>query len=133
MHKKFVVVRKSMLKILLADRLETARNAAKLHLSRYADEWQVVADAADEASLLAQLEESCPDVVILHVGVMKRPLSELVIQLRAICPEISVLVTSGDPDMESTVLTTGADAFMYLGNSPARLVTKLRIIQSENM
>ena len=129
----FVVARKSMLQILLVNRLEMARNAAKLYLSRYADEWQVVAEAADEASLLAQLKSSCPDVVILYIDVVKRPLSELIIQLRAICPEISVIVTSGDPDMETIVLKAGANAFLYLGNSPASLVTKLRIIQSENM
>ena len=132
-HVIFAAVIKSMLQILLANRLEMARNAAKLYLSRYADEWQVVAEAADEASLLAQLKSSCPDVVVLYIGVVKRPLPELIIQLRAICTEISVIVTSGDPNMETIVLKAGANAFLYLGNSPASLVTKLRIIQSDNM
>jgi DNA-binding NarL/FixJ family response regulator len=120
-----------MLRILLADRSETARNATKLYLSRYAGEWQVVTEADDEPSLLSWLEDSCPDVVVLHIGVAEQPLPDLVAQLRAICPQVNVIVASGDPDMETIVLTAGANAFLYLGNSPASLVTKLRIVRSD--
>ena len=120
-----------MLRVILADRSETARSATKLYLSRFADEWQVVAEAKDEPSLLSRLEETCPDVVVLHIDVAKQPLTMLIAQLHEVCPQVNVIVTSGDPNMESSALKAGADDFSYLGNSPTTLVTKLRIIQSE--
>lgn len=131
MHEIFVVARKSMLRILLVDRSETARSATKLYLSRFADEWRVVAEANNEPSLLSRLEKTCPDVVVLHIGVAKQPLNMLIAQLHEVCPQVNVIVTSGDPDMESLALKAGADTFLYLGNSPATLVTQLRIVQSE--
>ncbi len=122
-----------MLRILLADRLASARSATRLHLSRYADEWQVVGEAEDEAALLAQVTEQCPDVLILHVGLTARSLSDLIVALRVICPDVSVLVSSGGGDMETAAFAAGADAFMYLGDPPAKLLTKLRILQSERL
>ena len=122
-----------MLRILLADRLASTSSATRLHLSRYADEWQVVGEAENEAALLAQVTEQCPDVVILHVGLTAKPLSTCIAALRLNCPEVSVLVSSGDEEMKTAVFSAGADAFMYLGDPPAKLVTKLRILQSERM
>ena len=122
-----------MLRILLADRLASTSSATRLHLSRYADEWQVVGEAEDEAALLAQVTEQCPDVVILRVGFTAKSLSDLIVTLRVRCPDVSVLVSSGDEEMKTAVLSAGADAFMYLGDPPAKLVTKLRILQSERM
>ena len=120
-----------MLRVILADRSETARSATRLHLSRFEGEWRVVAEANDEPSLLSRLEETCPDVVILHIGLAKQPLTMLIAQLHEVCPQVHVIVTSGDPDMESLALKAGADTFLYLGNSPATLATQLRIVQSE--
>ena len=120
-----------MLRILLADRLTSARSATRLNLIRYTDEWQVVAEAQDESMLLTHITVHCPDVVILHAGLAKRPLSDLISTLHSRCPQVRVLVSSSDVDLKTAVLSAGADAFMYLGDPPAKLVTKLRIIQSE--
>jgi DNA-binding NarL/FixJ family response regulator len=120
-----------MLQILLADRLASARSATRMFLSRYTGEWQIVAEAADEAALLQYLGDACADVVIMHAGIAKMALPDLVRQLRSACPQVRVLVTSGDPDLETAVKAAGADDFMYLGDPPPRLVTKLRIIQME--
>jgi DNA-binding NarL/FixJ family response regulator len=120
-----------MLRVILADRSEIARSAIRLHLSRFEGEWQVVAEANDEPSLLIRLEETCPDVVILHIGIAKQTLTTLVAQIHEFCPKVNVIVTSSDPDTETIALKAGADDFSYLGNSPTTLVTKLRIIQSE--
>jgi DNA-binding NarL/FixJ family response regulator len=120
-----------MLRVILADRSETARSATKLYLSRFADEWRVVAEANDEPSLLSRLEETCPDVAVLHIGVARQPLTMLIDQIHEVCPQVNVIVTSGDPDMDTLALKAGADTFLYLGNSPTTLVTQLRIVQSE--
>jgi DNA-binding NarL/FixJ family response regulator len=122
-----------MLRILLADRSASARDATKLNLSRYADEWQVVAEASDEASLLAHVNEHCQDVLILHARLARRPLTDLVKQLRTNCPQAGILVSSSDLELETVVLAAGADAFMYLGDPPSMMITKLRIIQSERI
>ena len=122
-----------MLRILLADRRASARDATKLNLSRYADEWQVVAEASDEASLLAHINEQCQDVVILHASLEQRPLPDLIGQLRTNCPQAGILVSSSNLELETVVLAAGADAFMYLGDPPSRMITKLRIIQSERI
>ena len=120
-----------MLRVILADRSEIARSATRLHLSRFEGEWPVVAEANDERSLLIRLEETCPDVIILHIGIAKQSLTTLVAQLHEFCPKANVIVTSSDPDTETIALKAGADDFSYLGNSPTTLVTKLRIVQSE--
>jgi len=122
-----------MLRILVADHLAPARSAIKLHLSRYSDEWQVVAEAENESSLLAQVEKICPDIVLMHVGVVERPLSTLITEIKTNCTQLQVLVSSGDVELKTAIFNAGADGFMYLGDSPAKLITKLRIIQTEQL
>ncbi len=120
-----------MLRILLADRLGSARSATRMFLSRYASEWQIVAEAADEAALEAYLGGDCVDVVIMHAAIAKTALSDLLTQLRLACPQAYVLVTSGDPETETVVMAAGANDFMYLGDPPSKLITKLRIVQAD--
>ena len=122
-----------MLRILIAGRHSSAREAMKLHLSRFTGEWQVESEAQDETSLFTATNKNCPDVVILNEDLLQRPLSDLINQLRTICPLIAILVSSGTVEKAETVRAAGADAFMYLGDPPAKLVTKLRIIQSERI
>ncbi|NCF67281.1 MAG: hypothetical protein GWP61_15025 [Chloroflexi bacterium] len=122
-----------MLRILLADRLASARSATRLFLSRHHGEWQIVAEAADEATLLAYLGGACVDVVIMHVAIAKGSLSDLLRQLHIACPQVHILVSSGDPELEMAAKAAGADDFMYLGDPPSKLVIKLRIVQAEQL
>lgn len=122
-----------MLRILLADPKTSSRNATRLHLSRYADEWQVVAEAKNATVLLSQLRRQCPDVVILHISLARWSLNDLIADLREKCQKVSVLAVSSDATIKTAVLEAGADAFMYLGDPPSKLITQLRILKAERI
>ena len=42
-------------------------------------------------------------------------------------------VTIRDPEKETVMMAAGADDFMYLGDPPSKLVTKLRIVQADRL
>ena len=86
----------------------------------------VVGIAVGAKGLVAQVELSEPDVVLLDWLLPGRPASELVADLRALERRPKIIVLAVRPEVESEAMAAGADVFVTKSAPPDRLVAILR-------
>jgi len=109
------------MRVLIADNQSIVRHALRLLLEQ-AGEAQVVGDASQVQNLLAQAEESTPDLVLLGANLPGLNLVELLPALRRANPEVKVIVLSTHPEVSSAALASGADGFLSKTETPERLL-----------
>jgi DNA-binding NarL/FixJ family response regulator len=112
------------MRILLADDQPKVRLGLRLLLEQEQD-MTVVAEAADSGSLLAQVEESQPDVVLLDWSLQDSAAAEELTALRQACPQAAVIVLSAQPGAEKAALAAGADAFVSKADPPEQLLAAI--------
>lgn len=113
-------------RILVAESRPEVRSALRLLIEQ--DEVMVVTtEAAKVEELLRQVRIACPDVVLLDCDLPGIRVSEVMPQLRSICPAVQVVALCTRPEMRGAVLSAGADAFVCKTEPPERL---LAILQS---
>lgn len=117
------------MRVLLADDQSQVRSALRLLLEQE-PELSIVGEVATAGELLTQIEETCPDVVLLDwelpglrtadpsTSSGQRPLTAL----RTLCPHLLVIALSGRPEACQAALAAGADAFVSKGDPPERLL-----------
>jgi DNA-binding NarL/FixJ family response regulator len=113
------------MRILLADDQPKVRLGLRLLLEQEQG-LTVVAEAADSRSLLAQVEESRPDLVLLDWSLQDSAAAEQLATLRQACPQVAVIVLSAQPGVEVAALATGADAFVSKADPPEKLLAAIR-------
>jgi DNA-binding NarL/FixJ family response regulator len=118
------------MRILLADDQPKVRLGLRLLLEQEQD-MTVVAEAADAESLLAQVEESQPDLVLLDWGLQDSAALEQLAALRQACPQVAVIVLSAQPGVEEPALATGADAFVSKADPPEQLLAAIASLQRD--
>jgi DNA-binding NarL/FixJ family response regulator len=112
-------------RILLADDQPKVRLGLRLLLEQ--EEWaSVEGEAAEAQSLLAQVESTQPDLVLLDWSLQSSEGPNLLLVLRACCPGLAVVVLSGQPEVEQEALDAGADAFVSKADPPERLLATIR-------
>jgi DNA-binding NarL/FixJ family response regulator len=113
------------MRILLADDQPRVRQALRLLLEQ--EQWaSVVGEAAEAQSLLAQVEEVQPDLVLLDWSLHRSENPDLLPALRRCCPGLAVVVLSGQPEAEQEALDAGADAFVSKADPPEQLLAAIR-------
>ena len=112
-----------MTRVFLADSQLEIRSALRLMLLDL--EMQVVGEAADWPSPLAQAAGTQPDMVVVDWDLM--PTGSSLIELRATCstPVVIVLISKLDPRRQAA-LSAGADSFISKGETPERVAERLR-------
>jgi DNA-binding NarL/FixJ family response regulator len=118
------------MRILLADDQPKVRLGLRLLLEQEED-MIVVAEAADAGTLLAQAEESQPDLVLLDWSLLDSAEAEQLTALRQACPQVAVLVLSAQPGVEEAALAVGADAFVSKADPPEQLLAVLLSAERE--
>ena len=113
------------MRILLADDQPKVRLGLRLLLEQEQG-MTVVAEVADARSLMTQLEETRPDVVLLDWGLWEAAGGEQFSALRQVCPQIAVIVLSARPGAEEAALGAGADAFVSKADPPEQLLAAIR-------
>ena len=88
----------------------------------------VVAEAADAESLLSQVEQTRPELVLLDWGLQEAAGFSA---LRRACPQIAVIVLSGQPGAEEAALAAGAYAFVSKADPPEQLLEAIAGVQRE--
>jgi DNA-binding NarL/FixJ family response regulator len=87
------------------------------------EEWaSVVGEAAEIQSLLAQVEATQPDLVLLDWSMGDSTPAAQVTALRQACPQVAVIVLSAQPGVEEAALEAGADAFVSKADPPELLL-----------
>jgi DNA-binding NarL/FixJ family response regulator len=112
---------KGRMRILLADDQPKVRQALRLLLEQEAG-MTVVAEAAEAESLLAQVEETRPALVLLDWGLQEATGADQFSALRRACPHVAVIVLSAQPGVEEAALAAGADAFVSKADPPELLL-----------
>lgn len=110
--------------VLLADRQSKVRFALRVLLEQQ-DGVKIVGEAGNVEDLLSLLESVCPDLLILSWGLPGMEMDALLKSVRAVCPQIYVVILSERHEREAwrVALAAGADAFASKANPPERLLS----------
>jgi DNA-binding NarL/FixJ family response regulator len=84
--------------------------------------------ATEARGLLAQVEASQPDVLLIDWHLPGMPMADLLADLQAFVPSPEIVVLSVRPEDKSAALTAGADAFVEKSIEPEKLLEQLSTI-----
>ena len=115
------------MRILLADDQPKVRLGLRLLLEQEQD-MTVVAETADAGTLLAQAQETQPDLILLDWSMGDSAPAEQVTALRHACPQVAVIALSAQPGVEDGALAAGADAFVSKADPPELLLATIRAV-----
>nr|MDQ3756803.1 response regulator [Actinomycetota bacterium] len=115
-------------RVLLADDTADIRALLRIVLSRYDDEFEVVAEASDGSEAIAMAKAHDPDLVVLDLAMPVMDGLEAIPEVRAAAPDCKIVVLSGfnADQMAAEAIDVGADAYLEKGTPPRRLVDELR-------
>ena len=119
------------MRILIADDETQVRSALRLHLEEGAGV-AVVGEADNSKEVLAKVEASRPNLVLLDWELPPNGGYAVLRTLRAARPELAVLVLSGRPEVRSDALAAGATAFVSKADSPEHLLATILNRQVES-
>jgi DNA-binding NarL/FixJ family response regulator len=116
-----------LMRILLADDQPKVRLGLRLLLEQ--QEWAiVVGETAGAERLLAQIEATQPDLILLDWSLQEAAGAEQVSALRQACPRLTLIVLSAQPGAEASALASGADAFISKADPPEDLLAAIRAL-----
>ena len=115
--------------VLLADDEPKVRSALRLLLEQEPG-CQVVDEVAEAGELLAQVEVTCPDLLVVDWQLPGLRAPVLLSSLRMLCPRLVVIALSGRPEAREEALAAGADAFISKWDPPGLLLSTFRSFNS---
>mgnify|MGYP006299072259 CR=1 FL=1 len=115
--------------VLLADDQAKVRSALRLLLQHQSDV-DVMGEAVDSTGLLDWLKAASPDVVLLDWE-LPGFTPDVVSELRDLCPTLSIIALSGQPEARRAALEAGADGFASKGDPPEELLAVLDSCQRD--
>ena len=114
-----------MKKILLADDNQDLLSALRLLLeTRF--ELKLIVEARDMEHVLAQVEDSHPDCLILEWELPGRPIRERINVIRTLIPGLKIIITSIHPESKEKALLEGADEFICKCDPPASILEAIQ-------
>lgn len=116
-----------MKRILLADDNPGLRAALRLLLETRL-EFELIVEARDMEHVLAQVEDSRPDCVILDWELPGRPIHERASVLRTLVPHLKVIAFSARPESKQTALEDGAEAFFSKSEPPIVILDMIQAL-----
>jgi DNA-binding NarL/FixJ family response regulator len=119
-----------MKKILLADDNPDLLSALRLLLeTRF--ELKLIVEARDMEHVLAQVEDTHPDWLILDWELPGRPIRERIGVIRTLMPGLKIIITSIHPESKQAALSEGADQFICKCDPPANILEAIRKFYQE--
>lgn len=114
-----------MTRVYLADAQLAERTALRLLLLDL--KMQVVGEAADWPTTLAQAPATRPDMLVVDWDLLAKGSSTALAAMRALCPAALVIVLISHLDARhQAALSAGADTFISKGELPDRVAERLR-------
>jgi DNA-binding NarL/FixJ family response regulator len=118
---------KSMTRVFLADAQAQERSALRLLLLDL--KMEVVGEAADWSTMLAQAPLTRTDMLLVDWDLLPSVPNEALEVLRKACPAALVIVLISHLDArQQAALSAGADAFISKGETPERVAERLRSV-----
>jgi len=119
------------MRVIVADDERQVRSALRLLLEQE-ENVDIIFDTDNLAGLLEQMDDLCPDLLLLDWDMRLPVMSGAMIQtLRHHCPDMHILAMSGRPESQAQALHAGVDAFVSKGDPPDRLLESVRKAFSE--
>ncbi len=118
-----------MIKILIADEHIIIREMLRQILSD-SDDMEVVDEASSAEDMFKQLYQYDFDLLLLDISLARQNLSDLVKEVKAARPELSILVLSTyhEAQYEKHVLRSGASGYLAKSEAPDKLTGMIRAI-----
>jgi len=114
-----------MTRVYIADALREERSALRLVLLDL--EMEVVGEAADWTTTLAQAPISRTDMLLVDWDLLPSLPAGALDELRNACPAALVIILISHLDArQQAALSAGADAFISKGETPERVANRLR-------
>jgi len=111
--------------LVIAESRPEVRSALRLLIEQHG-EISVTAEAARASELLEQVQDTCPDAILLDCDLPGLSVKQSLPQLRSVCPRVRVVALCSRSEMQQTALSAGADAFFCKTESPEKLIAVLR-------
>jgi len=116
-----------MTRVFLADTRPEERSALRLMLQDL--KMEVVGEAADWSTTLAQAPIRRTDMLLVDADLLPNASSATLEDLRKACPAALVIVLISHLDArQQAALSAGADAFISKDETPERVAERLRIV-----
>jgi DNA-binding NarL/FixJ family response regulator len=125
---EFVLYHDYMTRVYVADAKPEERSALRLLLLDL--EMEVVGEAADWVTTLAQAPVSHTDILLIDWDLLPRTSPSVALdELRSACPAALVIILISHLDArQQAALSSGADAFISKGETPERVAERLRTV-----
>jgi DNA-binding NarL/FixJ family response regulator len=120
------------IRILIVDDQPRARKSVKALLST----WQRVGEiheAGNGHEAVQLVRELLPDVVLMDVLMPEMDGLEATAQVKALCPQVKVVVLSMHLEFRNEALAAGADAFVGKGEPADRLLAVLSALVDQDL
>ncbi len=120
-----------MITILLVDDHAVVRDGLRLLLETQAD-FRVIGDAADGREAVRQVNQHCPDVVILDIAMPDLNGIEAMRQMRRVCPATQVIILSMHASTSYILqaLQAGASGYLLKAAAGSEVINAVRVVQS---
>ena len=112
------------MRILIADDEPRVRSALRLLLHQESCTSEID-EAGDAEAMMRCAARKHLDLVILDWNLPKMGGYTALKTLRAVQPDVAIVVLSGQSEMRNAALATGADAFVSKGDPPERLLATI--------
>ena len=113
------------MRVILADDQKSVRLGLRLLLEEEGG-FEISGEAYSAGSLLTSVASNCPNLVLLDWGLPGMEPDQLVRTLRRICPDVEIIVLSGQSGVQGEALQAGADDYVSKAAPPENLLTKIR-------
>jgi len=112
------------MRILIADTQPKVRFALRVLLERQPG-LELVGDVVDAEALLARMETTCPDTVLLDWELPGMAMDALIPALRNIRSGLIIIALSGRWEACRTSMAAGVDAFVSKSSPPEQLLSAI--------
>jgi len=119
------------MRIVVGDRDVRVRSALRM-LLREEPGVTLVGESSDLPSLVAQVKELKPDLILLDWELPGRPAAALLLARERLEYKPRVIVFSARPESREVILAAGADAFVSKGDPPEALLSAFRKLTQES-
>jgi DNA-binding NarL/FixJ family response regulator len=118
-------------KLIIADQQQRVRYGLRIFLNQQPN-ISIVSEAKDAHELLEQVQQECPDLILLDWDLPGMAASILLTKLRSCCPQPQVITLSGRPEVNQIALAIGADAFLCKTDPPRNLLSLIQFLEARN-
>ena len=116
-----------MLRVVLADDQKSVRMGLRLLLGEQGG-IEITGEAYSAGGLLTNVASNSPDLVLLDWGLPGMEPDQLMGAIRKLCPNVAVIVLSGEPSVKDDALQACANAFFSKASPPDQLLEAVQSV-----